>query len=152
MDKTDAAILNELRKDARIPNRTLAEKVHLSPSAALGRVNRLKREGFIRSFETRLDHRKLGCALAVFVELSIEKNVGDTRIGELLTRIPEVLEIYAVAGEGDYLLKIVTTDSEALRKLMYRIGAIPGVRSSRTTLLLGTLKQELSPLAVADRE
>ena len=145
MDKIDAAILNELRKNARIANRALAQKVHLSPSAVLARVNKLKHAGIIRSFETRLDGAKLGLGLTVLVELRIEKNIGDRRIGEELARIPEVVEIHDVAGECDYLLKIIISDTAALRELMFRIGRIPGVGSSRTTLVLGTLKSELSP-------
>ena len=145
MDEIDAAILNELRKNARISNRALAERVHLSPSAVLGRVARLKRSGVIRGFETRLDCEKLGLGLTVLVELRIEKNIGDRRIGELLSKYPEILEVYDVSGNCDYLLKVVTSGSEALRELLGRIGQIPGVGSSRTTLVLGTLKQELSP-------
>lgn len=151
MDRIDVAILNELRKNARISNRELAERVHLSPSAVLGRVNRLKRSGVIKGFETRLDCEKLGLGLTVLVELRIEKNIGDRRIGELLSRYPEVLEIYDVAGNCDYLLKVVASGSEALRELIYRIGQIPGVGSSRTTLVLGTLKQELSPVVSIGR-
>ncbi len=145
MDKTDAAILNELRKNARISNRDLASKVHLSPSAALARVNKLKSAGVILGFETRFDGAKLGLGLTVLVELSVEMNIGDRRIGEELAKIPEVVEIYDVAGECDYLLKIVISDTTALRELMFRIGRIPGVGSSRTTLVLGTLKAELAP-------
>ena len=145
MDKIDAAILNELRKNARIANRTLAQKVHLSPSAVLARMNKLKRTGIIKSFETRLDGAKLGLGLTVIVALSLEKNIGDRRIGEELAKFPEVIEIHDVAGECDYLLKIVISDPAALRELMFRIGRIPGVGSSRKTLVLGTLKSELSP-------
>ena len=103
MDKIDAAILNELRKNARIANRTLAQKVHLSPSAVLARMNKLKRTGIIKSFETRLDGAKLGLGLTVIVALSLEKNIGDRRIGEELAKFPEVIEIHDVAGECDYL-------------------------------------------------
>lgn len=152
MDQIDAAILNELRKNARISNRSLAEKVHLSPSAVLGRVNRLKRSGVIKSFETRLDCAKLGLGLTVLVELRLEKNINDRRIGESLTKFPEILEIYDVSGNCDYLLKVVTANSEELRDLMLRIGRIPGIGSSRTTLILGTFKQDLSPMVNIGRE
>ncbi len=145
MDKIDAAILNELRRNARIANRTLAQKVHLSPSAALARVNKLKRAGIIKGFETRLDGAKLGIGLTVLVELRLEKNIGNRRIGEELVKFPEVVEIHDVAGECDYLLKIMISDAAALRELLFRIGCIPGVGSSRTTLVLGTLKSELFP-------
>jgi len=145
MDAIDCAILNELRLNARISNRTLAEKVHLSPSAVLERVRRLRAQGVIHSFATKLDAGKLGYNLIAVMELRIERNLCGSSISEKLVQIPEILEIYDVAGDCDYILKLVAKDSEALSNTMRAIGEIPGVLSSQTKLVLSTIKSEISP-------
>ena len=145
MDSIDCAILNELRSNARISNCTLAEKVHLSPSAVLERVRRLRAQGVIHRFVTKLDVAKLGYNLTAIMELRIERNLCCTSISEKLVQFPEILEIYDVAGNCDYILKLVAKDSESLRNTMRAIGEIPGVLSSQTKLVLSTIKSELSP-------
>lgn len=145
MDNLDIAILHELQLDARIPNSKLAEKVHLSPSAVLERVRRLRKSGIIKQFSTLLDTQALGYNLTVMMELRIERNLCGSSISKELVKFPEILEIHDVAGDCDYLLKVVARDSDSLRNTMRAIGAIPGVLSSQTKLILGTIKSELSP-------
>ena len=146
MDSMDAAILNELRNNGRISNLALARKVHLSPSTVLERVRRLHKAGIIKGFQSRFDCVKLGYALTVLIELRIVKNIGtNSTIGQELAAMPEIIEIYDVAGECDYVLKAVTENSETLSRLLARIGRIPGIQSSHTTLLLGALKEETAP-------
>ena len=145
MDHIDLEILNELRLNARIPNSQLAARVHLSPPAVLERVKRLRQCGVIKKFETLLDAQALGYNLTVLMELRIEHNLCGASISEELVKIPEILEIHDVAGDCDYILKVVAKDSESLRQTMRTIGAIPGVLSSQTKLILSTIKSEISP-------
>lgn len=152
MDTVDYAILNELRLNARIPNSKLAEKVHLSPSAVLERVRRLRDQGIIKKFTAQLDAQALGYNLSVLMELRIERNLCDSSISEKLVNFPEILEIHDVAGDCDYILKVVARDSESLRRTMRTIGAIPGVLSSRTKMILSTIKAEISPQADKEYE
>ena len=77
--------------------------------------------------------------------MKIERNLGQTPISKYLVRIPEILEVYDIAGDYDYLLKVVAADSESLRKTMHAIGSIPGVISSNTKLILSNFKSELTP-------
>jgi len=146
MDNTDAVILNELRNNGRISNAALAKKVNLSPSTVLERVRRLRENGVIKGFQSRFDLVKLGYGLTVLIELRTVKNIGtDSSIGKELMRFPEIIEIHDVAGECDYLLKAVTENTETLGRLLVKIGRIPGIQSTRTTLLIGTLKNETAP-------
>lgn len=145
MDNTDAAILNVLRNNARISNLELARKVHLSPSTVLERVRRLRENGVIKSFQSRFDLVKLGYGLTVLIELRTVKNIGTDSIEKELMRFPEIIEIHDVAGECDYLLKAVTENTETLGSLLVKIGRIPGIQSTRTTLIIGTLKNETAP-------
>lgn len=145
MDNIDYCILNELRHNARISNRKLAEKVHLSPSAVLERMKKLRDSGVIKEFVTRLDNSAFGYNMSVLIELKIERNLCVRGITEALVKFPEILEVFDVAGDCDYILKVAAKDSESLRDTMRAIGAIPGVLSSNTKLILGTFKNELSP-------
>ena len=151
MDDADIAILHELQQNARIPNSHLAEKVHLSPSAVLERVKRLRQSGVIKSFAAQLDNQALGYSLTVMMELRIEHNLCGSSISKELAKFPEILEIHDVAGDCDYILKVVSRDSESLRQTMRAIGAIPGVLSSQTKLILGTIKSELSPKILPEK-
>ena len=102
MDNIDFEILNELRRDARISNKKLAEKIHLSPPAVLERVKKLRESGVIKEFVTRMDNRTLGYHISVFIELKIERNLGQTPIAKALVKIPEILEVYDIAGDYDF--------------------------------------------------
>ena len=115
------------------------------PPAVLERVKKLRESGVIKEFVTRMDNRTLGYHISVFIELKIERNLGQTPIAKALVKIPEILEVYDIAGDYDYLLKVVAKDSNSLRETMLAIGAIPGVISSNTKLILTCFKSELSP-------
>ncbi len=144
MDSIDRSIMNIIRLDARIANVSIARRLGLAPSVVLDRMRKLKRNGYIRGFETRFDDAKLGLLLTAFVELDTGERIGETGIGQILADMPEVREVYDVAGACSYLLKVVVRDTEALRNLMSRIGQIEGVEKSKTTLVLHTIKDALS--------
>jgi Lrp/AsnC family transcriptional regulator, leucine-responsive regulatory protein len=77
LDRTDARILRVLQAEGRISNLKLAEAVHLSPTAALERVKRLTRDGFILGYEARLNPDKLGAGLLVFIEVVLDRTTHD---------------------------------------------------------------------------
>jgi len=106
-DKTDARILRALQRDGRISNAKLATQVHLSPTAVLERVRRLPRDGYILGYQARLNPRKLGAGLLVFVEVLLDRTVAEV-MSTFRTAVherPEILECHLVAGGFDYLLK-----------------------------------------------
>ncbi len=146
MDNMDIAILNELRNNGRISNLELARRVNLSPSSVLERVRKLRENGVIKGFQSRYDCIRLGYGVTVLIELRVMKNTeSHNSIGRQLMKMDEIIEIYDVAGECDYVLKAMTENSESLGKLLARIGRLPGILSSRTTLIIGTLKEETAP-------
>lgn len=145
MDETDCRILNILRKNARISNKELAQRVNLSPSTALERVRKLYRDGVISGCETRINCAKLGLGLTVLISLTTDEKLCDHHVAKELVDFPEIVEIYDISGEANYLLKVVTSDTKTLHELMNRIGRIDGVKSSKTTLVLGMFKEEISP-------
>jgi Lrp/AsnC family leucine-responsive transcriptional regulator len=150
IDGIDEIILTNLQKNARISNAEIARRVGLAPSAVLERIRRLERDGVVRGYTARIDPAALGRGTLAFVFVQAENRPFDRSLGEQLAAIPEVLEVHEVAGEDCLLVKLRCASNEALgRLLQQRIGSLPAVRRTRTTIVLATAREssELRPLA-----
>ena len=140
IDEIDTQILNFLQKDARISNAEIARQVNLAPSAVLERVRKLEDRGVIRGFTASLDPKQVGFGLIAFV--FVQTNECGDGTDSLLAEIPQVLEVHDVAGEDSYLLKVRAEDPEDLAVLLReKLKAIPTVTSTRTTVVLHTVKE-----------
>src|SRR3712207_4957850 len=145
IDRIDRKILKLLQADGRIANVDLAEKVGLSPTSTGERVKRLQREGYIAGFGARLDPRRIGLGLLVFVEVSLDKTTPDVfeKFAAAVRRAPEVLECHMVAGGFDYLVKTRVADMAAYRRFLGDILlALPGVKETRTYAVLEEVKSD----------
>lgn len=141
MDRIDYQILDELQRDGKISNAEISRRLGMVPSAVLERIRRLERSGCIRNYEVRLNPRELGIKLTVFIALDTNEAIGQQNVADQLVDFPEIQEIHSVAGESDYILKVRVADTDELSALLCRIGAIPGVCRSSTTLVLNTHKE-----------
>jgi len=142
IDEIDAQILNILQDDARISNADIARQVGMAPSAIFERIRKLEARGILRGYEARIDPDAVDLGLLAFVFVRADEPLGAPETGALLTRIPEVQEVHHIAGEDCYLVKVRAANTAALGRLLReRFGAIPSVRSTRTTIVLGTLKE-----------
>ncbi len=140
IDAIDTQILNMLQNDARVSNAEIARQVSLAPSAVLERVRKLEDSGIIRGFTATLDPKQVGFGLTAFV--SVRTNECGDGTDLLLAEIPEVLEVHDVAGEDSYLLKVRAEDPEDLAVLLReKLRLIPSVVSTRTTVVLQTVKE-----------
>jgi Lrp/AsnC family transcriptional regulator, leucine-responsive regulatory protein len=154
IDDIDREILNILQEDARTTNSEIARQVGLAPSATLERVRKLEARGLIRGYEARLDPKALGWGLLAFVFVRADERLGAEEAEQQLAAIPEVQEVHHVAGEDCYLVKVRVADTAALGRLLReKIGAIPTLRSTRSTIVLETVKESARlPLGAASRE
>ena len=142
IDEIDLKILSLIQKSAKTPNAEIARHVEMAPSAVFARTRKLEDRGVIEGYEARLNHRALGLKLVAFVCVYAEEGPGQPDTGQLLAGIPEVQEVYRVAGEDGYLVKVRTTDAEALGRLLQeQVNAIATVRSTKTAIVLQTLKE-----------
>ncbi|MDP9122205.1 MAG: Lrp/AsnC family transcriptional regulator [Acidobacteriota bacterium] len=142
IDNTDTQILTLLQQNARISNAEIARQVGMAPSAILERIRKLETSGVIRGYEARIDPEALGLSLLAFVFVRSNDLVGDTSTAELLARIPEVQEAHHIAGEDCFLLKVRVPDAKSLGRLLReRIGVLGTVRSTRTTIVLETVRE-----------
>ena len=143
LDKLDKKILIELQKDARISNTELSRRINLSPPATLTRVKRLEEDGFIQSNAAIVNRLKAGYDLLCFISVSLQLHDTDQVTGfiKIIQEMPEVLECHHVTGEYDYLLKVVTRNTEDLEDfLMKRLTPISGVARIHTNLVLREAK------------
>jgi len=141
IDDTDLAILGMLQDNARVAHAEIARRVDMAPSAVYERIRKLEDRGLIRGYEARLGARELGWGLMAFVFVRTADRPGTPRTGEALAAMPQVQEVHHVAGEDCFLLKVRAADTEGLGLLLRDLGAISTVTSTRTTIVLHTLKE-----------
>ena len=142
LDATDLTILELLQANARISNADIARQLEMAPSAILDRIRKLEQRGVIQGYTTRIDAAAVGLGLTAFILVRTEERVGSGAIGQTLARIPEVQELHHVAGEDCYLVKVRVADTEGLSKLLRdRFGRLKGVRNTRSTIVLSTVKE-----------
>jgi Lrp/AsnC family leucine-responsive transcriptional regulator len=144
LDRTDRAILAALLDDGRISNAQLAEKVGLSPSPCWQRVRKLEDAGVISGYSAVLDQSKLGISETVIIEVVLDRHDEETleSFGRAMAAMPEVLEIYLITGEYDYLIKVAVNGTagyeEFLRRKLYKVR---GIRQSRSSFAIRCLKR-----------
>jgi DNA-binding Lrp family transcriptional regulator len=143
LDEIDLRILAALQKDARISNQLLAERVGLSPSPCLRRVRQLEEDGVIRRYVTLLDPRALGHGLHAFVEVRLDRQTRASvdRFEAEIVKFPEVLECHFMAGDADYLLRVVVKDLDEFRAFhMNKLVKVPGVANVKSSISMKQIK------------
>jgi Lrp/AsnC family leucine-responsive transcriptional regulator len=143
IDEIDATLLDILQYNARTTQAELAKAVGLAPSAVLERLRKLESKGIIKDYVALIDPHAVDRGLLAFVAVRTKDFGPDMPSATELARIPEVLEVHHVAGEDCYLLKVRTRDAEHLGQLLrQQIAGTPSVTSTRTTIVLETVKED----------
>ena len=143
IDNVSAAILRELERDGRISNLTLADKVGLSPSACLRRVQDLEKRGIIRGYRARLDPRQPGRDYVVYVAVGLAEHTKDAQetFERAMQRADEVTECHNVAGVFEYMLRVEVADLPAYKAFHTdTLGTVPHVRSITSYMVMGSPK------------
>lgn len=149
LDATDVGILTILQGRARTSNAEIGRRLKLAPSAVLERIRKLERRGVILQYATRVAPHAVGADLTAFAFVRTEEGRDALEVASALTRMPEVQEVHHVAGEDCLLIKLRTRDTTALGSLLRdEVQSIPGVRSTRTTIVFESAKESTElPLA-----
>lgn len=115
MDKTDQKILRILQADATVPIAEVARQVNLSPTPCWNRIRKLESEGVITGRVALVDPVKVGLGLTVFVAIQAGEHSLDwiEAFRLRLQDMPEVMDVYRLAGDVDYLLRVVVADMAA---------------------------------------
>jgi Lrp/AsnC family leucine-responsive transcriptional regulator len=146
MDEKDARILEILQRDGRVTNVELARAVELTPSATLERVRKLEERGLIKGYRAVLDPQALGLGLMAFIFVRVDDRddivLKAEGTAEALAELPSVQELHHLAGEDCFLLKVRAKDTDDLYRILRdELGQFKGIRGTRTTIVLKTVKE-----------
>ncbi|WP_188237035.1 Lrp/AsnC family transcriptional regulator [Sphingopyxis sp. LK2115] len=148
MIKTDAIgrkILRELSHDGRISNIELADRVGLSPSACLRRVQELERSGVIKGYRAVIDPARLGLTFLAYVTVGLSSHTKKSQADfeAAMADAPEVRECHNVTGTIEYLLRVETADLASYKHFHTEVlGVLPQVHSITTYVLMDSPKDE----------
>ena len=144
LDAIDRTILAELQADGRLSNQTLAQRVHLSPSACLRRVKALEDSGVIAQYVALLNPKAVGHHSTSYTIINLESTQpAQLEAFEQAVRdTPEILDCVYVAGANDYLVRFAYRDAEELERFHADVlTRLPGVMRSNSMLVLRTVKK-----------
>jgi len=144
-DSINDHILRELRADGRISNLDLADRVGLSPSACLRRVQELERSGVITGYRARIDGRKVGQGFVAYVTvgLSSHTKASQEAFERAMQRAHEVRECHNITGTVEYLLRVEVSDLAAFKFFHTEVlGTVDHVNAITTYLVMGSPKDE----------
>lgn len=134
----DLRILDELRVNARLPNKDLAARVGIAPSTCHGRVRALERSGVIIGYRAVVDLAACGIPVRalVFARVGSAARPRMLAIAQGLRDADEVVEVFVVGGEEDLLIHVVCATTMRLRDFVNdRLGNDPDIASTRTSIV-----------------
>jgi DNA-binding Lrp family transcriptional regulator len=144
LDSFDLHILSALQDNGRLTNQEIGDRIGLSASQCSRRRVALETSGLIRGYRADLAAEALGFRLLVFINVTLAAHSGDNARGfrDLVGRVPEVQEAYALTGDTDYLLKVVVRDLKDLSGLVNDV-LLPHetVARVRSSIVLDRLKE-----------
>ena len=143
IDAIDRKLLRVLQQDSRRSIQELGEAVGLSASACHRRVKALEQAGAIQSYRAVLDADRLGFTMQFFIEVGLQSQSEPSldAFEAAVCEIPEVLECHLMAGQSDYILRVVCRDHEDFERLHRRLAArLPGVARIHSNMSIRTVK------------
>ena len=149
LDQIDRNILDHLQDRAKLTNVQLAQRVNLSPASTLERVRKLERQGIIKSYHAKLDPTKLALDTCVMMQITLHRLTTENvaAFKEYIASIPEIVECHQVVGDGDFLVKVMTTDIKAYQHLvMHRLSEIQGIQHIKSFVITATVKEAGIPV------
>jgi DNA-binding Lrp family transcriptional regulator len=146
IDDLDKKILNLLQQNAKLTMKELAEKLGLTATPVFERIKRLERDGVIRGYVALIDPEKVGRGQTVFVNVRMPvysaENIASFE--KHISKLPQVLECYHLAGTIDYQLKVVVENIKEYDSFLLAIAKIRIVNVDSSVIVLHKVKQETS--------
>lgn len=145
LDEKDRQILRVLSRDGRISNLDLAERVSLSPSACLRRVQALEAAGVIAGYRAVLDPAKLGVGFIAYLSVGLKEHTkaAQEAFERAVARAPEVRECHNITGNVEYLLRVEAADLASYKAFHTDVlGALPQLSTISTHVVMASPKDE----------
>ncbi|WP_394143083.1 Lrp/AsnC family transcriptional regulator [Vibrio atypicus] len=145
MDKFEERILHELKRDGKISNVELAERIGLSASATLRRVQDLEKRGVIKGYRAILDSSQLGVGFVAYVSIGLSSHSKQSQLEfeEHVRYVDEVVECHNITGANEYLLRVETQDLASYKRIHSDVlGECAQVQSIGTMVVMDSPKDE----------
>nr|WP_315195140.1 Lrp/AsnC family transcriptional regulator [uncultured Flavobacterium sp.] len=143
IDTIDLAILKQLQNNSNINIKELASKINLTPTPVYERIKRLERDGYIMKYVALLDKQKLKKGMIVFCNVRLKehaKNVGANFVKDIVA-LPEIIECYNIAGDYDFMLKILVADMASYQDfVMHKLSTIENIGNTNSIFVMGEIK------------
>jgi len=141
LDEADKQILRELQRDARVSFKTIAKEIGMSEATVFVRVRKLKDAGVIKAFRAVVDPKAIGKTLTAFVLVRAMPKAFPGMLNAL-KKLDDIYEIYDVTGQYYSIVKLRTTGTDGISKILDEIGTIEGVAGTETLIAMRTIKEE----------
>ncbi|MGV8946192.1 MAG: Lrp/AsnC family transcriptional regulator [Lutibacter sp.] len=143
LDETDKKILNLLQQNSKANIKEIALKIELTQTPTYERIKRLEKSGVIKNYTAVLDKEKAGFAIEVFCQVTLLVHSKDmiNRFENAINKIDEVMECFHVAGNYDYLLKIIVKDMNSYQAfLKNKLSVLDSVSNVQSTFVMSSTK------------
>lgn len=141
LDDIDVKILSELQKNSHLKRNEIAEIVGLSLPSTIDRILKLENSGVIKNYTVILDAKKLKYDITGFITVVSESSKYYKQFISQCYDDDEILECHSITGDGSHILKIRTENTSTLEKLLAKIQTWPGVKSTKSNIVLSTVKE-----------
>lgn len=157
MDEIDRALLEMLQQDATLSIAQMAERVGLSPTPCWKRIQKLENRGVITRRVAVLEPERIGVGLSVLVSIEAGEHTPEwlQRFSTAIADMPEVMEVYRMAGDVDYMLRVAVADMAEYDRFYKRLIAVAPMKNVTSRFAMERLKHTtaypLHPRAFRDR-
>lgn len=143
MDSLDYEILCCLKQNARENATNIGAKINLSTSAVIERIKKLEASGLIQQYTTIINQNISGRELTAFISVRLEHPKFNESFCKVIDEQEEVVECHYIAGDFDFILKVVTSSAKTLEERLNFIKSLNGVSLTRTSVVLSTNKHDV---------
>ena len=146
LDKKDAKILKELKKNSRETTKHISETIKIPRVTVYERIQKMINRGVIKSFTAVPDYNKIGLPFKAFIFLKLEKDpdITNRQISYKISRIPGIYEVHIISGEYDLLLKVRGQNLDDISKLVIdKLRVLKGISGTLTMTVFETIKEEV---------
>lgn len=143
MDSLDYKILCCLKENARENATNIGAKINLSTSAVIERIKKLEASGLIKQYTTIINQNVSGRELTAFISVRLEHPKFNETFCDVINQQEEIVECHYIAGDFDFILKVVTSSAQTLEERLNFIKSLNGVSLTRTSVVLSTNKHDV---------
>lgn len=142
MDRIDKQILKIIQSEGRLSTAELSEQVGLSPSPCARRLKRLEEEGYIESYQARLNKAKVGIGMSFFVDVRLNNHQASSveDFERDISSIEEAINVHIVSGAYDYLVEVVSKDIAGFEAFTRKLHRLSSVKDFHTHLAVRQVK------------